>query len=138
MSNDCNALFSFKACFFKREFKGQSSGPHIGDKLISGNELATVMDTVYESCEEHLQREGIFSMIGNYREVVWSQNIRPESSDIHKYILFQTLKLTQITTNVLKSWRCKDIGILIHIHSLSLSSSSDFDSEAKINAASRT
>lgn len=93
MSNDCNALFSFKACFFKREFKGQSSGPHIGDKLISGNELTTVMDTVYESCEEHLQREGIFSMIGNYREVVWSQNIRPESSDIHKYILFHKYKI---------------------------------------------
>lgn len=133
MSNDCNALFSFKALFFKREFKGQSSGPHIGDKLISGNELATVMDTVYESCEEHLQREVIFNMIGNNREVIWSQNIRPEKSDIHKYILFQdksakkTLKWTQITTNVLTSWRGKDIGVLIHIHSLSLSSSSDFE-----------
>lgn len=127
------SIYTFVGCFFKREFKGQSSGPHIYDKTISANSFPDVLDLVMDLCLEHMQREVVFNSNGTEREIVWSTKTRPDKEDIGKYVLFQDKigkkihKWTEVTSNTVKNWRNKEIRILIHIHSLSLASSADYE-----------
>lgn len=128
-----SSVYFFKGTFFKRDFKGQSSGPRIFDENIFGNTLEEVQDQVYDLSRENMQREVIFLLNGTDREIMWATNVRPEKQEVAKYIMFQDKSMkkvyywTEITTTLLKAWRKKDIGILIHVHSLSLGCSADYE-----------
>lgn len=56
-NNMCEiSIYTFVGCFFKKEFKGQSSGSHIFDKAILANSFPDVLDLVdvVDLCLEHM------------------------------------------------------------------------------------
>ncbi|XP_021702798.1 uncharacterized protein LOC110676970 [Aedes aegypti] len=121
-------LFSCVLLAYKRQFKGQSSGSYIARWQVSAHSTTSFIRKVWNLAKEHLNREVIFDVKADgTTSPVWAENESPSEKEFGKFVLFQSgrrhyvlEKLTE-SSNLLQSWRNKEITVLLHVYSLSVS-----------------
>ncbi|XP_062559829.1 uncharacterized protein LOC134224486 [Armigeres subalbatus] len=124
-----SCLYRCRLLAFVRQFKGQSSGAHIAHWDVQAKSVNDFLRKVWILAKSHLLREVVFHQQEDGSTVPkWSDKEEPEESDFNKFAIFyekQNRKYTmldKITTNLLHSWRDKEIHVLLHVYSLSVSS----------------
>ncbi|XP_062556936.1 uncharacterized protein LOC134221767 [Armigeres subalbatus] len=129
-------LFFCTFLVYKRQFKGQSSGTYVARWEISAGSKREFIRKIWLLSEEYLAREVVFVTSADGTSCPsWSSSEKPVEDEFHKFALFQsgrrnyTLdKLNEEKSNILQSWRGKDISLFLHIYSLSVSSRSVWNS----------
>uniref|UniRef100_A0A336M8J7 CSON013724 protein n=1 Tax=Culicoides sonorensis TaxID=179676 RepID=A0A336M8J7_CULSO len=119
--------FNLEFQVFLRQFKGQTSGPTIGNWSISCNSVEDFHDKVWERAKQHIKREIYFDEEMN---PAFAEHDPEEEGG--KFLIFndKTAKisrnLTQICENTLKLWgkdteQKREIHIYIHPYSIAVS-----------------
>lgn len=134
MESENDSNYFFDVTYHKRMFKGQTSGPKVFSEKICANTKTDVQGKIYESSKEFMLRQIVFVENEGKRAAEWSENLHPTNEDAKNYIIFQdkskskkTYKFDEVNENLFKSWRFKEIGVLIHVHSLSVECNADYE-----------
>lgn len=128
--NKCDSLFSCTLLVHKRQFKGQSSGSYVARWEISAGSKSEFVHKMWDLSKDFLAREVVFTTNSDgTTSPSWSPNEKPVENEFQKFVLLlsgrrnYTLdKLCEEKSNILQSWRGKEISLFLHIYSLSISS----------------
>lgn len=112
-------IFSFVGHFQQKEFVGQKALNPDNQEVISGDNVKEVLDTIWEKVQPLIKRE----VLVEGESFQWSSQENHSREEIGKFVTFQdksnrkNYTIEQISTDVLRKIRDKDINIMVHVYS---------------------
>jgi hypothetical protein len=125
---ESETLFVIKLSLFARTFIGNRSGGNAANVTIRCNTLAEFLSMTFHQALPHLKREIVLTEDNGNQVAVWSDKERPDEEDLSKFVFFyDTVQrrqklVSELNTNILQSWKDRNINCFMHVYSDSLSS----------------
>ncbi|XP_065076822.1 uncharacterized protein LOC135700282 [Ochlerotatus camptorhynchus] len=116
--------------FFKRRFVGETSGSLIASKILYGDTVEEILQSVWTIVKPIICREVIFIEDNGSQVPTWADS-EPSYEDLQKFVYMQNknrrhsnrrrINIDQIDSKLLISWNTKDIRVHVHIYSTAVS-----------------
>lgn len=122
------SLFETKLTLYTREFKGQSSGPHVDTFTIQSNSIDEFKEKLLEKVKPLIKCEVILVE----EEYQWAPEADIDAKNLGKFVQFSTktarkvIEYDSISDKHLAGWKDVDLCVYVHIYSLSVNSQTTY------------